>query len=90
MGDNNATSKVTGTAHRINAGEIWCAENNIKNGKASGRFGSSCFLIAMLNDILFEGKLAEDWMLNSLLQIFKEKGHPVSPNSYRGMKLLIV
>ena len=30
----------------------------------------------------------EDWMLSSLVPIFKGKGDPLNPNSYGGIKLL--
>ena len=33
-------------------------------------------------------KLTEEWMLSSLVPIFKGKENPLNPNSYRGMKLL--
>ena len=33
-------------------------------------------------------KLLEEWMLSSLVPIVKEKGDPLNPNSYRGIKLL--
>ena len=44
-------------------------------------------LTAIFN-ILFEGKLPEEWMLSSLVQIIKRKGDSLSPNSYTGIKLL--
>ena len=40
------------------------------------------------NDILFKDKLPEEWMLSSLVPIFKGKGDPLNPNSDRGIKLL--
>ena len=42
----------------------------------------------IFNDILFEDKLPEEWMLSSLVPIFKGKGNPINPNSYRGIKIL--
>ena len=52
--------------------------------------GDNCLksLTNIFNDILIKGKLPEAWMLSSLVPIFKEKGHPLNPNSYRGIKLL--
>ena len=40
----------------------------------------------IFNDILFKDKLPEEWMLSSLVPIFK--GNPINPNSYRGIKIL--
>ena len=37
---------------------------------------------------MFKNKLPEEWMLSSLVPIFKGKGDPLNPNSYRGIKLL--
>ena len=39
-------------------------------------------------NILFKDKLLEEWMLSSLVPIFKGKGYLLNPNSYRGIKLL--
>ena len=36
--------------------------------------------------ILFKDKLPEEWMLSSLVPVFK--GNPLNPNYYRGIKLL--
>ena len=45
-------------------------------------------LTNIFNEILFKNKLPEDWMLSSLVPIFKGKGDPLNLNSYRGIKLL--
>ena len=42
----------------------------------------------IFNDIFFEDKLPEEWMLILFVSIFKEKGDSLNPNSYRRMKLL--
>ena len=42
----------------------------------------------IFNDILFKDKLPEEWMLSSLVPIFKGKRNPINPNSYRGIKIL--
>ena len=44
-------------------------------------------LTNIFNDILFKVKLLEEWMLSSLVPIFKKKGDPLNPNFYRGIKL---
>ena len=45
-------------------------------------------LTNIFNDILFKDKLLEEWMLISLVPVFKAKRYPLNPNSYRGIKLL--
>ena len=37
---------------------------------------------------MFKDKLPEEWMFSSLVPIFKGKGDPLNPNSYRGIELL--
>ena len=72
----------------------------MKIGKASGPSGvapemfraggDKCLksLTNIFNDILFKNKLPEEWMLSSLVPLFKGKGDPLNPNYYRGKKLL--
>ena len=52
--------------------------------------GDEClkFLTNIFNDILFKDKLLEEWILSSLVPIFKGKGDPLNLNFYRGIKLL--
>ena len=88
---------VEGTARRIEDEKVRCAMNCPKIGKAIGpagvtielfKAGEDKFLKSLaniFNDILFKEKLPEEWMLNSLVPIFKGKGDPLNPNSYRGM-----
>ena len=45
-------------------------------------------LTNIFNDILFKDKLPKEWMLSSLVPIFKGEGDPLNANSYRAMKLL--
>ena len=71
----------------------------MKIGKASGPSGvalemfkageDKCLksLTNIFNGILFKNKLTEEWMLSSLVPIFKGKGDPLNPNSYRRIKL---
>ena len=46
--------------------------------------GDKClkYLTNIFNDVLFKDKLLEEWMLSSLVRIFKGKGDPLNPNSY--------
>ena len=72
----------------------------MKIGKASGPSGvalemfkaggDKCLksLTNIFNDILFKNNLLKEWMLSSLVPIFKGNGDPLNPNSYRGIKLL--
>ena len=52
--------------------------------------GDKCLrsLKNVFDDILFKCKLPEEWMLSPLVPIFKGKGDPLNPNSYRGIKLV--
>ena len=93
-------SKVEGAVRRIAVEEVRCAMNRMKIGKASGPSGvalemfkagsDKCLksLTNISNDILFKNKLPKEWMLSSLVPIFKGKGDPLNPNSHRGIKLL--
>ena len=92
------TSKVEGALRRIVIEEVQCAVSRIKNGKASGppgvaleifkAGGDKCLksFTNIFNDILFYNNLPEEWMLSSLVPIFKGNGDPLNPNSYRGIK----
>ena len=80
--------------------EVRCAMNRMKIGKASEpsgvcvkmfkACGDKCLksLTNIINEILFQDKLPEEWILSSVVSIFKGKGDPLNPNSYRGIKLL--
>ena len=99
--DSIDASKVEGAVRRIEVEEVRCAMNRMKIGKASGPSGvalemfkaggDKCLksLTNIFNGILFKNKLPEEWMLSSLVPIFKGKGDPLNPNSYRGIKLLV-
>ena len=85
---------------RTEVEEVRWAMNRMKIGKASGPSGvalelfkvgrDKCLksLTNIFNDILFKNKLPDEWMLSSLVPIFKGKGDPLNPNSCRGIKLL--
>ena len=88
-------SKVQGAVRRIEVEEVQCAMNCMKVGKAIGpsrvatelfKTGGDKFLKSLTNisnDILFKDKLLQEWMLSLLIAIFKGKGDPLNPNSYR-------
>ena len=98
--DNIDASKVEGAVKRIEVEEVRCAMNRMKIGKASGfsgvaigmfkAGGDNCLksLTNIFNDILFKDKLPEEWMLSSLVSIFKGKVDPLNPNPCKGIKLL--
>ena len=98
--DSIDASKVEGAVRRIEVEEVRCAMNQMKIGKASGPSGVAVEMFKaggdkclksstnIFNDILFKNKLPEEWMLSSLVPIFKGIGEPLNPNSYRGIKLL--
>ena len=95
--DSIDASKIEGAVRRTEVEEVRCAMNQMKIGKASGLCGvalemfkaggNKCLksLTNIFNDILFKNKLPEEWMLSSLVPIFKGKGDPLNPNSYRGI-----
>ena len=99
-GDSIAANKMVGGVCRTDAEVVRCAVNNMENGKANVSSGvvlemlkargKLClnFLTAIFNDILIEGKLPEEWMLSSLVPIFKGEGDSLTPNSYKPIKLL--
>ena len=92
--------KVEGAVRRIEVEEVRCAMNQMKIGKPSGPSvvaiemfkagGYKCLksLTITFNDVLFKDKLPEEFMLSSLVPIFKGKGDPLNSNPYRGIKLL--
>ena len=96
--DSIDASKVECAVRRIEVEEVRCAMNRMKIGKASGPSGvalemfktggDKCLksLTNIFNDILFKNKLPEEWVLSSLVPIFKGKGDPLNPNSYSGIK----
>ena len=97
--DSINASKVEGAVRRIEVEEVRCAINQMKIGKASGHSGVALEMFKVVGDnclksltnifnTLFEGKLQEEWMLSSLVPIFKGKGDPLNSNSYREIKLL--
>ena len=98
--DSIDASNVDGAVRRIEVEEVRCAMNRMKIGKASEPSGvaiemfkagaDKCLksLTNIFNDTLFKDKLPEEWMLSSLVPIFKGKGDPLNPNSYRRIKLL--
>ena len=88
-------STVEVTVRRIEVEEVWWARSQTKIGKASGLSGvavelfkaggEKCLesLTNIFNDILFKDKLKEEWMLSSLVPIFKQKRDSLNLNSYR-------
>ena len=86
-------SKVEGAVRRIKVEEVHCAMNQMKIGKASGPSGFTIEMFKaggdkclkswtnIFNDILFKDKLMVEWVLSSLVPIFKGKGDPFNPNS---------
>ena len=87
---------VEGAVRRIEVEEVQCAMNRMKIEKEGGPSGvaielfkaggDKClkFLTNLFNDILFKDTLLEKWILSSLVPIFKGKGDPLNPDSYRG------
>ena len=97
LSDSIDANKIEDVVRRTEAGEVLCEMNQMKIEKANWLSGitlemfkadgDKClkFLTNIFNDILFKGKLPEEWML---IPILKEKGDSLNPNSCRGIKLL--
>ena len=81
--DSVDATKVERAVRRIEVEEVWYAMNRMKIEKVSGPSG---LLVGQVFEIF--DKLLEEWMLSSLVPIFKGKGDPLNPNSYMGIKLL--
>ena len=92
--DSINAGKVEHAMRKILVEEAQCAMNWIKIKKASEssgvvlemfRVGGDECLKSLTNifNILFKDKLPEEWILISLIPIFKGKGDPLIPNSYR-------
>ena len=52
--------------------------------------GDKCLksLTNIVNDIMLKDKLLNGWMFRTLVPIFKGKGDPLNPNTYRVIKFL--
>ena len=86
LSDSINARKVEGAVKRIEVEEVWYAINQIKIGKASvpSRValqicmagGDKCLksLTSIFNNILFKDRLPEEWILSSLVAVFKGKG----------------
>ena len=71
--------------------KVRCAMNRMKIKKAHGPSGAAIELFKaggdkclksltnIFNDILFKHKLLEEWLLSSLVPVFKRKGDPLNP-----------
>ena len=55
--------------------------------KASGGFGTR-WMSDLINNIVKEGCIADDWRKSILVPVYKEKGGPLVCGSYRAIKLL--
>ena len=79
-------NKVEGAVRRTEVEKVLCAMNQIKIEKTNGPSGvalelfkpggEKCLksLTNIVNDILFEDKLREEWVLSLLVSILKGKG----------------
>ena len=55
--------------------------------KAAGGFGSR-WMTDLINNIVKEGCIPDDWIQNILVPVYKGKGGPLVCGSYRAIKLL--
>ena len=91
---------VEGPCEEVTVAEVKSALRALANKKAPGpsgitaevlkAAGDPCIdvLTTICNQILFSGKITDDWKLSSLIRLYKGKEEPLSTNSYRGTKLL--
>ena len=99
--DSIDASEVEIVVRRIEAKEVFWAMNGMKIKKANGSSGNldleifkavgdKCLksLTNIFNDILLKDKSLEEWVLSSLVPIFRVKENSLNPNSYRGIKSL--
>ena len=99
--DSIDASELEIVVRRIEAKEVFWAMNGMKIKKANGSSGNldleifkavgdKCLksLTNIFHDILLKDKSLEEWVLSSLVPIFRVKENSLNPNSYRGIKSL--
>ena len=55
--------------------------------KVSGGFGTR-WMTDLINNIVKEGYIPDDWRNSSMVHVYKGKGDPLVCGSYRAIKLL--
>ena len=96
----SVNNHIIGPHPQIDEESVRKALHKIKKGKASGTFGIlSEMLLAsgdvgiewiknLLNKIIAENKVLEDWDMSVIVNCFKNKGDATERGNYRGLKLL--
>jgi len=91
---------VEGPAVEVQKGMVEDAIRRMKCGKAAGPSGivaemlkasDECGLVAvteLINQIIYEGSVPEEWQLSTLVNLYKGKGDSLERNNYRGLKLM--
>jgi len=84
----------------ITSEEITKAVNKLKNNKSCGLDGIineylkttapilTPLFVKLFNRVLDTGIIPKSWALGKIIPIFKNKGDPANPNSYRGITIL--
>ena len=93
--DSIDVNKPESAVRTIEVEEVRCAMNRMKiektcvsSGVVIEMFKCLKSLANIFHKIFLKDKLPEEWMLSSLVLIFKGKGDLRNPNSCRGIKLL--
>ena len=73
--------------HCLISEEVAAAIKGLKIGKAAGGFGSR-WMTDLINNIVKEGYIPDDWRKSILVPVYKGKGDPLVCGSYRAIKLL--
>ena len=92
--------EVMGPCYLISGEEVAAAIKGLKIRKAagptgvvsemmteSGDFGSR-WMTDLINNIIIEGCILDDWRKSILVHVYKEKGDPLLCGSYRAIKLV--
>ena len=79
--------EVMGPRCLISEEEVAAAMKGLKMGKAAVGFGSR-WMTDLINNIVKEGCIPDDWRKSMLVPVYKGKGDPCVCGSYRVIKLL--
>ncbi|KAI5746693.1 hypothetical protein M8J77_006372 [Diaphorina citri] len=89
-----------GVIRDVDKSEVWEALKAMKNGKATGpdnipievwkSLGADGLdlLLPLLNQVLEEERIPDDWRKSTIVPIYKEKGDIQDCGNYRGIKLM--
>ena len=91
---------VQGPIREITLEEVTKSISKMKSGKAGGESGITAeyfkamdkghreWVVDLLNEIMKEESIPEEWTKSRIMPIYKQKGDPMECGNYRGIKLL--